>query len=217
MYKPTSPEENLQRYIESIKDPEAKRKAQLDYLKTHGGRDFAEVVEELLKTPGLTVGDVDEINKLVSDTYTNLINEYFNATLGVVARTAKPFIELALFNSVSDIALKGLSAVLTSKWGTDLFNAIKSIKVPKITQVTFETISTRKKLIEFRLGLKRTEFMAKMEKATGTTWKAFSHPEIFNLHYNGLKYTRRPFSKFAGATVDIYKNGKNIAKYRLLD
>ncbi|UJP65151.1 DUF2380 domain-containing protein [Mongoliitalea daihaiensis] len=52
-----------------VTNPEDRRRAQLDYLRTHGGRDFVNIIEELLTTPGLKVGDVSEINILVNNFY----------------------------------------------------------------------------------------------------------------------------------------------------
>lgn len=61
--------ESLEDYIESISDPAEKREAQLDYLRSHGGKDLVEIIEGLMNTSGLTVGDVIEINKLVNKFY----------------------------------------------------------------------------------------------------------------------------------------------------
>jgi len=59
----------IQNYIEGLSDPELRRRAQLDYLRTHGGSDFVQIIEELLSTSGLTIGDVEEINNLVNIFY----------------------------------------------------------------------------------------------------------------------------------------------------
>ncbi|MFM2250652.1 MAG: hypothetical protein RLZZ358_1579 [Bacteroidota bacterium] len=62
-------EESIQKLIEGITDPEQKRKAQLDYLRNRGGSDFVKIIEELLNTSGLTIGDVEEINNVVNGFY----------------------------------------------------------------------------------------------------------------------------------------------------
>jgi len=64
-----SSEQKLQNYIAGIKDPDAKRKAQLEYLKTHGGSQFVGLVNELLAVSGLKMGDIAEINKIVNNVY----------------------------------------------------------------------------------------------------------------------------------------------------
>ena len=61
----------IQNYIEGLSDPELRRRAQLDYLRTHGGREFAEFVEELINEGGLSMGDISEINKMVNSVYFN--------------------------------------------------------------------------------------------------------------------------------------------------
>ncbi len=120
VYKPTSPEENLQRYIQSIKDPEAKRKAQLDYLKTHGGRDFAEMVEELLKTPGLTTGDVSEINKLVEQIYQQQKGKFIMAIFSPANLSQILFLASADISSTVRNRVFSLTSKLATKTGSDL-------------------------------------------------------------------------------------------------
>jgi hypothetical protein len=61
----------IQNFIEGLIDPEEKRRAQLDYLRTHGGRDFSEFVEELINSGGLSMGDISEINNMVNSVYFN--------------------------------------------------------------------------------------------------------------------------------------------------
>lgn len=56
-------------FIENIIDPDQKRAAQLDYLRNRGGGEFVLIIQELLGTSGLTMGDIQEINKLVDQFY----------------------------------------------------------------------------------------------------------------------------------------------------
>ena len=70
----------LENNIASEQDPEKKRKEELQYLNDFGGaegKEFKALIEELLGTPGLTVGDVIEINTLVHSMYLRLEAQYF--------------------------------------------------------------------------------------------------------------------------------------------
>lgn len=69
----------IEEYIESLNNPDQKRQAQLDYLKTHGGREFVTIIDELLNTSGLNMGDLTEINKLVNDFYLRQRGLFFMA------------------------------------------------------------------------------------------------------------------------------------------
>ena len=68
--------------IENEQDLEKKRKLQLQYLEKFGGiegKEFKAIMENLLETSGLTVGDVSEINTLVNSMYLNLKAQYMMA------------------------------------------------------------------------------------------------------------------------------------------
>lgn len=69
-----SSEQKQQNYIAGIKDPDAKRKAQLEYLKTHGGSQFVGLINELLAVSGLKMGDIAEINNIINNVYLQLQN-----------------------------------------------------------------------------------------------------------------------------------------------
>lgn len=212
--------------ISKISDPEERRKAQLKYLKDFGGQTgkaFAAMVEAFLETSGLTVGDVHEINKIVQAATNSLINNYLQAIFGTSASMAKPFIELALFNGLSNAALQGISAVVKSKVAADVYNSIRGIKsMPTNTTTSFKSITEGNSVLNFEVGVTRTSFMNNLASASGKNWAvANSNASIFNLQHNGIFYKVRPFSNSAGVTVEVYKitvsnTKKLIAKYRLL-
>lgn len=60
-------------------DPEARRLLQLNYLRTHGASAFVNLIEEMLSTPGIKVGDVWEINLLVNQVYERQIGMFMMA------------------------------------------------------------------------------------------------------------------------------------------
>ena len=74
-----SPRELAENSIDNEQDPEQRRQKELQYLNDFGGaegKEFKALIEELLETPGLTVGDVYEINALVHTLYLNLKAQY---------------------------------------------------------------------------------------------------------------------------------------------
>jgi hypothetical protein len=72
-------EEEIQSAIEAINDPEEKRKAQLEYLRTHGASEFFEMVTDLVNTQGITVGEVWDINNMVNKVYLSQKAQFFIA------------------------------------------------------------------------------------------------------------------------------------------
>lgn len=77
-----NPQILMVRQITRENDPEEKRKLQLTYIRNYGGKDgrtYANLIEEILTTPGLTVGDVAEINGTVNNRYLELKGSYFMA------------------------------------------------------------------------------------------------------------------------------------------
>jgi hypothetical protein len=110
----------LEEYIELIADPEEKRKAQLDYIKKHDGEDgrhFSSMVEEIVSTPGITVGDVIEINATVNKYYLNLRGRYFIAVYNPFAKAARFLLELALIETGTEVLFSATKLALSTRYG----------------------------------------------------------------------------------------------------
>jgi len=159
-----------------------------------------------------------EIKKL----YDSLLVDFLSAHLLTPTLIAKPFVEIALFANLSNFALEGLNLALKSKFGVALINSMRGIKkMPNGTSVIFENITTGNSTLNFRVGLSQSNFMTNLSNGTGRSWIAApSNSSIFNLEYNGIRYTARPFSGSSGATIDVYEiignSVKLLAKFRLL-
>jgi len=104
-------EDSIQKLIEGITDPEQKRKAQIDYLRTHGGREFAEFVEELIIEGGLSMGDLSEINKMVNSVYFNqkglfMMNIFSPENVAQVLTLALSNVSFQLRNKIFNYSLQ---------------------------------------------------------------------------------------------------------------
>jgi hypothetical protein len=104
-------EVSIQKLIEGITDPEQRRKAQLDYLRTHGGREFAEFVEELISEGGLSMGDLSEINKMVNSVYFNqkglfMMNIFSPENVAQVLTLALSNVSFQLRNKIFNYSLQ---------------------------------------------------------------------------------------------------------------
>jgi len=220
--------EELGDIIEITTDPETKMRLQLAYIFEYGEEEdkvFVEIVEAYFDMPGLTLEDAYEMYAVVQSATNRLMNNYFLAIFGSVTEMARPFIELGLTNSLTNVAFQGIGQILKSKWGIDFVNSIKSTRILPSTKVVFYRLPT--KYPEFKVGLTNTEFKVGLKNSTGKTWQATSHPEIFTLEHNSIHYATRPFSNSAGSTVDVsaividlrtgVKSKKLVSKYRLLD
>lgn len=104
-------EASIQKLIEGITDPEQRRKAQLDYIRTHGGREFAEFVEELISEGGLSMGDLSEINKMVNSVYFNqkglfMMNIFSPENVAQVLTLALSNVSFQLRNKIFNYSLQ---------------------------------------------------------------------------------------------------------------
>ncbi len=109
--------------IDQINNPEEKRKEQLKYIATHNaqaGRDFKDNIESLIATPGITRGEVDDINKIVNDYWEELVGRYIMEIFLPVAEAAKPFVELALIETGTGVLFQAVKGLLSVKWGVQL-------------------------------------------------------------------------------------------------
>ncbi len=142
-------DETWEEYIENIQDPETKRKAQLGYIKKMGGEEgksFALMIEEIINTDGLTVGDVYEINMVVNNYYLSLKGQYMIAIFYPVAETAKFIIELALIETGTTVFFNSVKVVLNTRYGIVATRIVAS--VIKTSQELINSIKA-----ELRFGL----------------------------------------------------------------
>lgn len=105
----------IQNFIEGLTDPEQRRKAQLDYLRNQGGSDLVELVEELINAGGLSMGDMEEINRLVETVYLNqkarflmaiFSPENFNAILFLVSSDISTTLRTRVFTFLPNYAIR---------------------------------------------------------------------------------------------------------------
>lgn len=127
VFEPISLEElirqNKETHIEQELDPEKRRVIQLDYINEYGGRagiTFVDDIENIISTPGLTFGEVWDINNIVDSYYYNLKGEYLFVPFITVARTAKPFVELAIFEIGGGVLFQTLKVMLNARWGIQI-------------------------------------------------------------------------------------------------
>ncbi|MFT7037163.1 MAG: hypothetical protein ACI8Q1_003300 [Parvicella sp.] len=109
--------------IDQESNPEEKRKLQLQYISTHNaqeGRDFKTDIESIIATPGITRGEVDDINKIVNDYWEELVGRLIRANFYPVVEAAKPFVELALIETGSGVLFQAVKGLLSVKWGIQL-------------------------------------------------------------------------------------------------
>jgi hypothetical protein len=106
--------------IEALTDPETKRKAQLDYIRISDGQDgidFSSMIDEIMRTPNLTVGDVIEINATVNKYYLNLRGRYIIAVYDPWAKAARFLIELALIETGTEVLFGATKLALSTRYG----------------------------------------------------------------------------------------------------
>ncbi|MEQ8472980.1 MAG: hypothetical protein RIC35_17430 [Marinoscillum sp.] len=126
-YTPTYPPSNLadalQDLVDEETDPEERREKQLNYIEHFGGlegKEFRSIIDDLLETPNLTYGEVLDINEAVDRYYLNLLGQYIIAIYGPVAEIAKPFIELALFETGAGVLFQAVKGIISVRWGVQL-------------------------------------------------------------------------------------------------
>jgi hypothetical protein len=98
------------------------------------------------------------------------------------------------------------------------------IVAPQVTSVggpggaaitIFENISTTTRSItNFFVGINAAKFEATLAKVSGKAWELTGDGKAKILLYNGLKYVSRLSTK-GEATIDIYRDGQLLQKYRL--
>ena len=82
----------------------------------------------------------------------------------------------------------------------------------------FKNITNARSVASFAIGINLAKFEAAMAKVAGTTWQITKDGKAKILFHNGFKYVGRTFSSSTnGPTVEIWKDGINIIKYRLLN
>ena len=83
--------------------------------------------------------------------------------------------------------------------------------------IGFTNATIGKSVPNFNVGMKLGKFEDAMSKAAKSTWSVSKDGKVKSLMHNGITYISRSFSKSAGSTVEIWKDGKLVLKYRLLD
>jgi len=83
--------------------------------------------------------------------------------------------------------------------------------------IRFSKLPKTGKVLNFSVGLRLYKFEKNLSKAVGASWKVSKDGKVKVLINEdlGIKYVSRTFSKSTkGPTVEVYKNGKMISKYR---
>jgi len=82
----------------------------------------------------------------------------------------------------------------------------------------FKNISKRirsRSTINFFVGITSARFEATLAKAAGKAWEVSADGKVRTLLYDGLKYVSRGFSSSGEATIEIWREGELLKKYRL--
>ncbi len=82
----------------------------------------------------------------------------------------------------------------------------------------FKNISKRirsRSTINFFVGMTRGRFEAALAKAAGKAWEVSADGKVRTLLYDGLKYVSRDFSSSGEATIELWREGELLQKYRL--
>jgi hypothetical protein len=82
----------------------------------------------------------------------------------------------------------------------------------------FKNISKRirsKSTINFFVGITSARFEAALAKAAGKAWEVSADGKVRTLLYNSLKYVSRGFSGGGESTIEIWRDGELLQKYRL--
>jgi hypothetical protein len=83
------------------------------------------------------------------------------------------------------------------------------------TATLFENITvTSKSIANFLVDITAARFEASLAKAAGKAWEVTADGKGKILIYNGLKYVSRLSTK-GQPTIDIFKDGELLQKYRL--
>lgn len=83
----------------------------------------------------------------------------------------------------------------------------------------FKNMSRRirsRSTINFFVGMRLENFEAALAKVAGKGWEVTSKEGVRTLIHNGIKYVSRSFSKSGESTIEIWKDGVLLQKYRLL-
>ena len=83
---------------------------------------------------------------------------------------------------------------------------------------TFVNISKRVRALStlnFAVGISLARFEAVMAKAAGKAWEVTADGKVKILVHNGLKYVSRAASKEGSPTIEIWREGQLLSKYRL--
>lgn len=76
--------------------------------------------------------------------------------------------------------------------------------------------ATRKSIPNFFIGINLVRFENALAKAAGTAWRLTKDGRVKELIHNGVRYVSRTHSASGQNTVEIWKDGVLLMKYRLM-
>jgi hypothetical protein len=85
----------------------------------------------------------------------------------------------------------------------------------EIAATAFKNITTGKSVINFAVGEKLKVAEQALSNAAGKVWSSSKDGNVKILVYNGIKYVARTFSNQGQKTMEIWKDGTLIQKYRM--
>jgi RHS repeat-associated protein len=108
----------------------------------------------------------------------------------------------------------------TKHYGGPITGAVTSVNLEgeaESAYTTFQNISKRIRALSttnFAIGVTSAKFEAAMAKAVGKAWEVSRDGKVKTIIYNGLKYVSR-LSTEGAPTIDVYREGELLQKYRL--
>lgn len=202
---PTEPSiDEIATAIEDITDPEAKRVAQLNYIKrfdAQEGESFAEMVEEIIRTPGITVGDVIEVNSVVNNFYLNLRGRYMIAVYYSFAKAAQFIVELALIETGTEFLFQSVKAILATRYAIGVTKV-----VPAVIKTSQELINGIKAELRFGTNQATLDVTIGTRNLTGIG----NGNTVYNFSGVSQAEAKAFFDKISGGTavkVDVPNKG----------
>ncbi len=103
-------------FPEELLDPDQKREAQLGYLNTHGASEFVSMIREMMTTPGLTMGDWAEINRLVNQIYLQQRGKFMMAIFS--PENLATLLSFGLYNNAISTSVRQAFFKVLAKYAT---------------------------------------------------------------------------------------------------
>jgi hypothetical protein len=80
----------------------------------------------------------------------------------------------------------------------------------------FKNITKGRSVVNFFVGLKLAKFEEGLARSSGKALELTKDGKAKRLLHNGLKYVSRAFSNSGPSTIEFWRDGKLLQKYRLL-